>query len=165
MDCGAFSSPDRSQLDLEPSKRSMITIGEFPYKPADHEAEKASNSYVMSLVAFAVGLPFPIVNLLATFFFYVGHRKSTYFARWHCTQALYSQLVMFFVNTACFWWTMSIVFGSGEISNEYFAYLSTVILLNLIEFVTTIYAAVETRKRRHVQFIFFGPLTDLTCKP
>ena len=36
------------------------------YKPAEHELEAASNSYLMSLLAVMAGLPFPIINLLAT---------------------------------------------------------------------------------------------------
>ena len=143
----------------------MISIAEFPYKPTDSEAEKASNSYLMSLLALAVGLPFPIVNLIATFFFYVANRKASYFVRWHCKQALYSQLVMLVFNSICFWWTVSILFDDEQATNRYFAYLFTVIVLNLAEFVSTIYAAIQTRKRQHVKLMFFGPLTDLTCKP
>ena len=62
------------------------------YKPAEHELEAASNSYLMSLLAVMAGLPFPIINLLATAVFYLANRHRTYFVRWHCTQALVSQL-------------------------------------------------------------------------
>lgn len=137
----------------------------FPYRPGDHEAEKASNSYLMSLVALVAGLPLPIINLIATTFFFIANRKGTYFVRWHCTQALYSQLTILAFNSACFWWTIRIIIGSEKISNEYFAYLFTIVLLNLLEFISTIYAAVQTRKGKHVHIWFFGSLTDLTCKP
>ena len=70
----------------------------FAYQPSEHENEKASNSYLMSLVAVIAGLPLPIINLLATFFFYLANRKSTFFVRWHCTQALLSQAVLLFSN-------------------------------------------------------------------
>ena len=56
----------------------MIEVKEFDYKPGDHEAEKASNSYIMSLVAVVAGLPLPIINLLATLIFYMGNREGTY---------------------------------------------------------------------------------------
>ncbi|GEP50206.1 hypothetical protein FNO01nite_08780 [Flavobacterium noncentrifugens] len=137
----------------------------FPYKPGEHEAEKASNSYLMSLVAVVAGLPFPIVNLIASVIFYLSNRKGTYFVRWHATQSMLSQLGLVFFNSISFWWTISIVFGDENVSNRYFAYLFTVIILNLFEFISTIYAAIETRKGRHVDFWFFGSLTDLICKP
>ena len=73
------------------------------YKPAEHELEAASNSYLMSLLAVMAGLPFPIINLLATAVFYLANRHRTYFVRWHCTQALVSQLPLFCTNRFAFW--------------------------------------------------------------
>ena len=77
------------------------------YKPAEHELEAASNSYLMSLLAVMAGLPFPIINLLATAVFYLANRHRTYFVRWHCTQALVSQLPLFCTNSVLFWWTFA----------------------------------------------------------
>ncbi|MBF0693994.1 MAG: DUF4870 domain-containing protein [Flavobacterium sp.] len=141
----------------------MIKTTEFAYKPGEHEAEKASNSYLMSLVALVAGLPFPIVNLIATFFFFLANRKGTYFVRWHCTQALYSQVVLLAFNSVAFWWTVSIIFSDTTVSNPYFAYFFTVLILNLAEFISTVYAAITTRKGKHVEIWFFGSLTNLTC--
>jgi uncharacterized membrane protein len=143
----------------------MINTATFPYKPGDHECEKASNSYLMSLVALIAGLPLPIINLLATFFFFIANRKGTYFVRWHCMQALFSQLALLGMNSISFWWTISILFSDEKASNSYFAYIFTVILINLAEIVSTIYAATRVRKGKHVQFLFFAPLTNLICKP
>ncbi len=143
----------------------MIETTNFIYKPGDHEAEKASNSYLMSLVAVVAGLPLPIINLIATFFFYIANRKGTYFVRWHCTQALYSQIVLLAFNSVAFWWTMSILFSDEKVTNEFFAYFFTVLVLNIAEFISTIYAAVTTRKRKHVEIWLFGSLTNLTCRP
>lgn len=79
------------------------------YKPAEHELEAASNSYLMSLLAVMAGLPFPIINLLATAVFYLANRHRTYFVRWHCTQALVSQLPLFCTNSVLFWWTVGLL--------------------------------------------------------
>ncbi len=142
----------------------MIQNTTFDYKPTDHEAEKASNSYLMSLVALVAGLPLPIINLIATFFFFIANRKGTYFVRWHCTQALVSQAALLCMNSYGFWWTISIVFGDVHVSNRYFAYLITAFLFNVIEFISTIYCAVQSRKGIHVQQWFFGNLTNLICR-
>ena len=143
----------------------MIQNTTFAYKPTDHEAEKASNSYLMSLVALVAGLPLPIINLVATFFFFIANRKGTYFVRWHCPQALVSQAALLCMNSFGFWWTISIVFGEEQVSNRYFAYLFTAFCFNVFEFASTIYSAVQTRKGKHVQQWFFGNLTNLICKP
>ena len=142
----------------------MTNDSTFSYVPEEHEAEKASNSYLMSLIAIIAGLPLPIINLIATFFFYVANRKSTYFVRWHCTQALLSQFSVFFMNSFGFWWTISIIFSDEIITSKYIAYMLTALIFNLIEFGTTIYTAIQTRKGLHVEWWFYGPLTNLICK-
>ena len=143
----------------------MIIEKPFAYKPTEHEKEKASNSYLMSLVALIAGLPLPIINLLATFFFFIANRKGSYFVRWHCTQTLLSQFALLGVNSVSFWWTISILFSDEKVSNEYFAYVFTVVLFNILEIISTIYAAIQTRKGKHVDFLLFGGVTNLICRP
>lgn len=142
----------------------MIYRQKFSYLPGEHECEKASNSYLMSLVAVFVGLPIPIINLLATLFFFLGNRRGTYFVRWHCTQALLSQLTLVIVNSILFWWTISILLDKEIISNLYIAYLITVLASNLSEFIATVYTAIQTRKGVHVEWYFYGQLTNILCK-
>ncbi|MFN0013681.1 MAG: hypothetical protein ACKVU2_03960 [Saprospiraceae bacterium] len=143
----------------------MITQEQFAYKPGDHEAEKASNSYLMSLIAVIAGLPLPIINLIATFIFYMGNRNGSYFVRWHCTQALLSQASLLVMNSVGFWWTMSIIFGPEKATNTYLAYIVSVFFFNIIEFIITIYTAVTVRKGIHVSWWFYGDITNLICKP
>lgn len=143
----------------------MTTTTAFAYQPAEHEAERASNSYLMSLIAVIAGLPLPIINLLATFFFFMANRKGTYFVRWHCTQALLSQASLLVMNSCGFWWTVSILFSDGTLSNSYVSYMMTIFLFNLVDFIATIYTAIETRKGKHISWWFYGDLTNLLCKP
>lgn len=143
----------------------ISTTFNFPYKPGEHEAEKASNSYLMSLVAVIAGLPLPIVNLIATFFFYLGNRKGTYFVRWHCMQALLSQASLLFANSVSFWWTISIIFGDEDVTNRYIAYMITVFVFNAIDLIATIHTAIQTRKGIHIEWWIFGDITNLICKP
>lgn len=143
----------------------MIIEKSFSYEPSEHEVEAASNSYLMSLIAITVGLPLPIINLIATLIFYLGNKKSTYFVRWHCTQALLSQLSMLFINSFGFWWTMSIIFSDEIITNNYISFVITAIIFNITEFVATIYTAIQTRKGLHIEWWFYGTLTNLICNP
>lgn len=133
--------------------------------PREHEMEAASNSYLMSLLAAMAGLPFPIINLLATVIFYLANRHKTYFVRWHCTQALVSQLPLFFANSLLFWWTVRVLLGSTLLSSFYFAYLFTVVLFNVIDYVATVHTMIAVRKGRQVEWYVYGPLTHLLCKP
>ncbi len=143
----------------------MTNTAKFLIPPTEHESEKASNSYLMSLIAIIAGLPLPILNLLATLGFYLGNRRGTYYVRWHCIQALISQVSMLFINSALFWWTVSILFSDERITNQYIAYLITVLIYNIVEFIVTINTAIKTRKGIHVEWWFYGTLTNLICKP
>lgn len=137
----------------------------YTYKPNDSEAEKASNGYLMSLVIVLVGMPLPILNLLATLMFYLANRKASWFVRWHCTQTLLSQFTLFFVNSAGFTWSMSILFGSNMLSDSYIAYMITLLLFNIFEFFVTMGTAIKVRKGQHVEWWFAGPLTNVWCRP
>jgi uncharacterized membrane protein len=135
------------------------------YRPADDEAEKASGSYLMSMMAMAVGVALPIVNLIATLIFYLGNRRSTYFVRWHCTQALVSQLSMLPINSFLVGWTLSIFLTDRVVTNGFVAYVLVASALNMIELFMTGRSAVMTRRGEHVSWYFYGPLTDLLCAP
>ncbi len=142
----------------------MWSLGDFSYRPDDYESEKASNGYLMSVVAVMVGLPFPVVNLAATLFFYMANRRSAYFVRWHCTQALLSQAAMLAMNVPALYWTLSIIFGDDTVTNLYLSYMITVVLFNILEFIATVVAAVQTRRGRHVVWWVFGPLADVMVR-
>ncbi|MEY3404822.1 MAG: hypothetical protein ACO263_00360 [Cyclobacteriaceae bacterium] len=129
----------------------------------EFEQERASNIYLMSLAIVIVGLPLPIINLIATFFMYLSNRNKTWFIRWHSLQALLSQTAIALINGFGMYWTLSVIFTDETVSNPYIAYLITLFTFNLLEFIGTIYAAVQTRSGYHVSFWFFGPLTDLLC--
>lgn len=135
------------------------------YTPCEHEMESAANSYLMSLLAAMAGLPFPIINLVATVIFYLANRRNTYFVRWHCTQALVSQLPLFCTNSVLFWWTVRVVVGWTPLSSLYFAYLFTVVLFNVIDYVATIHTMIAVRNGRQVEWYVYGPLTHILCKP
>jgi len=143
----------------------MSLTKSFFYQPAEYEAEKASTCYLMSMLAVGVGLPLPIINLIATILFFLMNRKSTYFVRWHCTQALLSQCTLLMMNSYGFWWTISIMFGPESITNKYIAYIFVILIFNISEFIATIYSAIQTRKGNHVEWWFYGTLTNLICKP
>jgi len=142
----------------------MIEKKKFNYEPSDYEKESASNSYLMSLIAGILAIPLPIINLVATLIFYMANKKSTYFIRWHCTQALLSQLSMLIINSIGFWWTISVIFQSNSITNSYISYIIIMLLFNLIEFIATIYTAIKTRKGIHVEWWLYGNLTTLITK-
>ena len=134
-------------MDLEFSEIYVNHLSQHVGDVAPHEDEKerASNCYVMSLVAVMVGLPMPIINLLATGIFYLMSRRGTFFVRWNAIQALVSQVPLFIMNNILFWWTVRILFCFTDLSSAYIAYFITVNLYNVYDFVETVRSAVTTQ--------------------
>lgn len=143
----------------------MIYHKPFTYNPSQSEREKAAGSYVMSVIAIIGGLPLPILNLLATIIFYLGNRNRKYFVRWHCTQALLVQILLFVINIIGISWLLTAFFGDATFSNALISYLVLMVLVNLIELILTIYSAVQVNKGNHVEWWIFGEMTHSICKP
>lgn len=127
------------------------------------EREAASNAYLMSLVGAIVGLPLPIINLTATFMFFYMNRKRTAFVRYHCYQAMFSQILIIVINSICLSWTLKIIFSDVVATDLYFGYLATVLIFNVMEYISTIAGAIEARKGKLFTLFFFGPLAYLFC--
>lgn len=123
--------------------------------------EKASNAYLMSLIAVVIGLPMPIINLIATGIFYLMSRKGSHFVKWHTTQALVSQIPLFILNNILFWWTVRILLFGAPLSNLYISYLLLVNIYNIADFYATAVSAVKARKGITYRWFMYGPLTDL----
>ena len=148
------------------------------------DLEQASNSYLMAIVAVIAGLPLPIFNTIASLIYYAGHRKSSYFVRWHCIQAILAQAVMIPFNSFAFGWTIALITldttisflnlqggYNGEPDNfiynpAYFIlYITVIILFNIAEFITVIITAIQVRKGKNVRWFILANLTDaLTSK-
>ena len=138
----------------------MIYTKPFYYKPKESEFDLASKSYLISIFALVTGIPLPITNLIASILFIVLNRKASFFVRWHCTQVLLAQIVLFFINSSCFWWGISIFLKWTEYTNTFIFYLSFVLLINLIELFQTIYTTIKITSKKHIRWVFFAPLTD-----
>lgn len=130
----------------------------------EHDAEQASNVYVMSLITFAAGLPLPIVNVISTIMFFIGSRRENAFVRWHCMQALLTELITLPLNSIAFWWTVNLVFFDVQITNSYLVYMFLIVLLNIIELVAAISAAIRVRKHHDVRWFLVSDITDMLVK-
>lgn len=141
-----------------------MTFDSFSYPPTEYERERASNSYLMSLMALFVGLPLPIFNLLATILFYFGNKNSTHFVRWHCTQSLITQFSLFFLNSFTILCILTnLKYQKEEIFWGLIALIIFTVLINLTELIFTIISAIKIRKGVHVKWWIYGNITDKLC--
>lgn len=152
-----------------------------------NEYEQASKSYLMAVVAVIAGLPFPIINLFAAAGYYLAHRKSSYFVRWHCIQSAIGQALLIPFNSVAVAWTLGVIFGGrglfglAEIPRRYFTntatpfedysgvtmyyilYITFIVLLNITEFIIVIYTSTKVKKGENVRWFGIAQLTDKLC--
>lgn len=125
----------------------------------DSEMEQASLAYLMTLMVGFIGLPLPIINLIGTVLYLLLNKTQSRFVKFHQYQAMLSQIPIVAMNSVALGWTISIIWGSGHMSNLYLGYLVAAIIFNLTDFVYNIIAATKVRKGAMYSFLFFGLLS------
>jgi len=149
-----------------------------------HDYEQASNSYLMAIVAVIVGMPLPIINLIAAAGYYLAHRKSSYFVRWHCIQSAVGQAMLIPFNSIAVAWTLGLLLRDATITvsgvengslipvvlqnmldatSYYWMYISFILLLNVSEFFVVINTASRVRKGENVRWWLIAAITDRVC--
>lgn len=142
----------------------MYIKSNIPNTIPKSDVDKASTSYLISLVVMFVGLPMPIFNLLVSIIFYYVNRKASPFVKWHCTQALLIQMTLFLINTSLFWWTLSIMFSDTPLSNAYFSYFILIALINIIQIIQMIISTSKIKKNINIHWWIYGGITDMLIK-
>jgi hypothetical protein len=138
----------------------VIKEANFHYCTQPYEHEKASYAYLVSIVSFVVGLPLPIMNLIATVGYYLGIRKSSYFVRWHGVQAIITQLFILPFNSVAFWWFISLYISEDIPNATFWLYLLFVLMLNITELILSIITADRVRNGYHVRWWIYASITD-----
>lgn len=143
---------------------------EQPSEIPIREREDAMGSYLMMFGALAVGLPLPIINLLAAVIYYALNAKKSRFIKFHSLQSLLSQLPTTLMNAGLIFWTVYLFFSADHLSSEpnlenfsatniYWGYVITTIIANLLYIVFSFIGAIKARKGEMYYFIFFGKLS------
>lgn len=129
-----------------------------PDQLPEREKEDGMGAYLMMFAAFAVGLPLPVINLIAALIYYFVNRKKSRFIHFHCLQSFLSQIPTTLLNWGLLYWGLQVYFFHNHLeSNFFFTYIVLVIIANLIYVIFCIVAAVKARKGNFYYFIFFGP--------
>src|SRR6185503_9229661 len=91
-----------------------------PEEIAEREKEDAMGAYLMMFAAVAVGLPLPVINLIAAIIYYFVNRKKSRFIHFHSLQALLSQIPTTIINWGGVIWGVGIFFKEDWVINEEF---------------------------------------------
>jgi uncharacterized membrane protein len=141
--------------------REVDPLDQFP---SLQHREDAMGAYLMMFATLAMGLPLPILNLIASVIYAAINGSKSDFVRFHVLQSLYSQIAVSSLNAyAIFTVVSALFFGgtNGGFDPAWFGWLLTLGGLNLTYIVFSIVAAVQARKGQLFKFPFFGWLAML----
>ena len=118
--------------------------------------EDAMGAYLMMFATTAMGLPLPILNLVASIVYYYVNRDKGKFVQFHMLQSLYSQIPVSLLNSGLVVWTVVNLVMESDFTSMYWGYLVMTAAADLIYFAFSIVGAVRARKGLFYYFVFFG---------
>ena len=128
-----------------------------PDEIPEREREDAMGSYLMMFAAVAVGLPLPVINLIASIIYYYLNRKKSKFIHFHCLQALLSQIPTTLINWGLVIWGVTILFSEEQkLTETFWAYAILAALATIIYFIISLIAAYKARQGKMYYFLLFG---------
>lgn len=130
-----------------------------PDELSERERDDAMGSYLMMFASVAIGLPLPIINLIAAVVYYFTNRSKGLFVHFHSLQSLISQLPTTIINAIGVYWGIRIYFFDWELTDAFKGYVIMAIIFNLAYFIFSIVGAVKAKKGRMYYFLFFGRLS------
>jgi uncharacterized membrane protein len=127
-----------------------------PNEIPEREKEDAMGAYLMMFAAVAIGLPLPIINLIAAIIYYFLNRNKSRFIHFHSLQALISQIPTTLINWALVIWAIRIFITDATTSDEFWAYAIFAAAATIFYFIMSMIGAYHARKGRMYYFLFFG---------
>lgn len=120
------------------------------------EREDAMGAYLMMFAAWGIGLPLPVLNLIAAGIYYGINNKKSRFVAFHALQSLLSQLPVTLGNIGVIIWAARNFFSGGSFDTNFWIYVVFAALLNLAYIVTSLVAMTRAWRGNFFYIPLFG---------
>lgn len=128
-----------------------------PEEIPERDKEDAMGAYLMMFAAVAIGLPLPVINLIASIIYYFINRRKSRFIHFHSLQALISNIPTTIINWVAVIWAVTIFFRENwHVTQEFWAYLIFAGASTFIYFIINIIAAYKARQGKMYYMLLFG---------
>jgi uncharacterized Tic20 family protein len=127
-----------------------------PEEITEREKDDAMAAYLMMFASLAVGLPFPFVNLIASFVYYLVTRKTSPFVAFHGLQSLLFHVPVTLLNAGAIGWLVAALVTGPHFPPVFFAYVIFTAAVNVLYIVFSIIALIAAHKGRFYYMPFFG---------
>jgi uncharacterized membrane protein len=131
-----------------------------PAAISQREKDDAMASYLMMFASWAVGLPLPLVNLVASVVYYTVNRKSSKFVAFHALQSFLSQVPVSLLNAGIVGWGIGLLV-KGDAAGSLWPFLGYAFFaaaVNILYLAFSIVALRHANKGRFYYLPFFGRL-------
>ena len=130
-----------------------------PDEIPERQKEDAMGAYLMMFASLALGLPIPLLNLIASVIYFFVNRKSGVFVAFHALQALLSHIPVVLLNAGVIGWLIGILVVSPKnFPPSFFWYLFFSVLANLAYIIWSIVALVHARRGHFIYMPLIGRL-------
>ncbi|HTP59801.1 MAG TPA: DUF4870 domain-containing protein [Spirochaetia bacterium] len=130
-----------------------------PSEIPEGERDDAMGAYLMMFASLAIGLPIPLLNIIASLIYFLVNKKRSAFVAFHALQALLSHIPVVLVNAGVIAWVIVNAVSHAASWASFFWYLFFGILVNLTYIVWSIVALVHANKGR----FFYMPVVGRIC--
>lgn len=147
---------ERTQAPGAPEGGKAAFVLPQPQDISQREKDDAMAAYLMMFASWAVGLPLPLVNMIASVVYYAVTRKTSRFVGFHSLQSLLSQLPVSLLNAGAVGWLIGILVTGFHFQPAFFAFLFFSAAVNIAYVVLSIIALVNANKGRFYYMPWFG---------
>ena len=135
--------------------REELTLPQ-PDEISSTEKDDAMGAYLMMFAAWAIGLPLPILNLIAAVIYFYVNKKTSRFVAFHALQSLISQIPVTLLNVALIVWLFRILITGLPFTSGFYVLLGIMACSNILYVIFSIAALVRAKKGNFFYFPFFG---------
>jgi uncharacterized membrane protein len=129
-----------------------------PAEISEREKDDAMGAYLMMFAAWGIGLPLPLLNLIAAIIYFFVNKKTSRFVAFHSYQSLLSQVPVSLLNMAAVAWLLVILIRSLGFAAPFYVYLIFTALANVLYIVYSVVALMKARRGQFYYMPLFGRL-------
>jgi uncharacterized membrane protein len=127
-----------------------------PDEISKREKEDGSGAYLMMFATTAIGLPLPIVNMIASIVYYFVNRTKGRFVKFHALQSMYSQFPISIINNYLVIWAIVNFVHKHPFTNVFWGLAIAAGVFNIVYLIFSIIGAVRAYRGQFYYFMFFG---------
>jgi uncharacterized membrane protein len=125
---------------------------------SQREKDDAMASYLMMFASWAVGLPLPLINLIASVIYYAINKKKSKFVAFHSLQSLLSQVPVSLLNAGIVGWGIGLLVAQDveTVIWPFIGYVLFCAAVNILYIVLSIVSLIQANKGRFYYMPYFG---------